>query len=306
MFTYLSRKVATLPLILLAVSFLIFSAVRMLPGDPARVMAGPQATQDAVNDMHERLGLNRPFLTQYGIFLAGAVQGSLGESLHSKLPVTRDIAERFPYTAGLALTSYLFALIIGLSAGIFAAIYRGSWFDHTAMILAIIGASIANFWLALMALNLFSVQLGWLPLLGADSWKSYILPSVTLGVLPAALIARMTRASMLESINQDFVRTARAKGLPSSTIYLKHTLRNALIPIVTIVGLNFGGLLGGAVITESVFNWPGIGRLLVDAVRFRDYAVIQGVTLLTVLIVVSINLLVDLLLGVIDPRIRFE
>lgn len=306
MLTYLSRKVATLPLILLAVSFLIFSAVRMLPGDPARVMAGPQATQDAVDDMHERLGLNRPFLTQYGIFLAGAVRGSLGESLHSKLPVTRDIAERFPYTAALALTSYLFALVIGLSAGIFAAIYRGSWFDHAAMILAIIGASIANFWLALMALNLFSVQLGWLPLLGADSWKSYILPSVTLGVLPAALIARMTRASMLESINQDFVRTARAKGLSSSTVYLKHTLRNALIPIVTIVGLNFGGLLGGAVITESVFNWPGIGRLLVDAVRFRDYAVIQGVTLLTVLIVVSINLLVDLLLGVIDPRIRFE
>lgn len=306
MFTYLSRKVATLPFILLAVSFLIFGAVRMLPGDPARVMAGPQATQDAVNNMRERLGLNRPFLMQYQVFLTGALRGDLGQSLHSKQAVTRDIAERLPYTAGLALTSYLFAMLIGLSAGIFAAVYRGSWFDHAAMILAILGASIANFWLALMALSLFSVQLGWLPLLGAESWKSYILPSVTLGVLPAALIARMTRASMLESIQQDHVRTARAKGLASSAVYLRHTLRNALIPIVTIVGLNFGGLLGGAVITETVFNWPGIGRLLVDAVRFRDYAVIQGVTLLTVLIVVSTNLVVDVLLGAIDPRIRFE
>ena len=306
MFTYLFRKVAMLPVVLLAVSLLIFSAVRQLPGDPARVMAGPQATQEAVDAMHERLGLGRPFAVQYQVFLSGALRGDLGESLHSKLPVTQDIAERLPYTAALALTSYLFAILVGLSTGIFAAIYRGSWFDHVAMILAILGASVANFWLALMALTLFSVQLGWLPLLGADSWKSYILPSVTLGVLPAALIARMTRASMLENINQDYVRTARAKGLGSGAVYLRHTLRNALIPIVTIVGLNFGGLLGGAVITETVFNWPGLGRLLVDAVRFRDYAVIQGVTLLTVIIVVSTNLLVDVLLSAIDPRIRFE
>lgn len=295
-----------LPVILLAVSFLIFGAVRLLPGDPARIMAGPQATQDAVDDMQVRLGLTQPFLVQYETFLRGTLRGDLGESIHSKQPVTKDIAERFPYTIGLALTSYLFAGIVGLIAGVLAAVNRGKWPDHLVMFLAILSASIANFWLALMAMSLFSVKLGWLPLLGADSWKSYILPSVTLGVLPAALIARMTRSSMLEILSQDFVRTARAKGLTTRTVYVKHALRNALIPIVTIVGLSFGGLLGGAVITESVYNWPGIGRLLVDAVRFRDYAVIQGVTLLTVMAVVTMNFIVDLLLGVIDPRIRFD
>lgn len=303
---YFLRKLLTLPFVLLAVSFLIFGTVRLLPGDPARIMAGPQATQDAVDDMRVRLGLTRPFLAQYQTFLSGAVRGDLGESIHSKLPVTTDIAERFPYTVGLAITSYLFAGIVGLSFGVLAAINRGKWLDHLVMFMAILSASIANFWLALMAMTFFSVKLGWLPLLGAESWKSYILPSLTLGLLPAALIARMTRSSMLEILGQDFVRTARAKGLRPRTVYVKHALRNALIPIVTIVGLSFGGLLGGAVITESVFNWPGIGRLLVDAVRFRDYAVIQGVTLLTVVAVVTVNFFVDLLLGVIDPRIRFD
>ncbi len=171
---------------------------------------------------------------------------------------------------------------------------------------AISGGSIANYWLALMAMNLFAVQLGWLPLMGADSWKSYILPAITLGLLPAAVIARMCRASMLDVINQDYIRTARAKGLSTAKVYLKHALRNALIPIVTIVGMNFGALLGGAVITEAVFNWPGIGRLMVDAVRYRDYATIQGITLLTVAIVVTTNLAVDLFIMVIDPRIRFD
>lgn len=303
---YFLRKLLTLPFVLLAVSFLIFGTVRLLPGDPARIMAGPQATQDAVDDMRVRLGLTRPFLAQYQTFLSGAVRGDLGVSIHSKQPVTTDIAERFPYTVGLAITSYLFAGIVGLTFGLLAAINRGKWIDHLIMFLAILSASIANFWLALMAMTFFSVKLGWLPLLGAESWKSYILPSLTLGVLPAALIARMTRSSMLEILGQDFVRTARAKGLKPRTVYVKHALRNALIPIVTIVGLSFGGLLGGAVITESVFNWPGIGRLLVDAVRFRDYAVIQGVTLLTVVAVVTVNFVVDLLLGVIDPRIRFD
>ncbi len=303
---YALRKLLALPLILLAVSFLIFGAVRLLPGDPARVMAGPQATQDAVDDMRVRLGLTRPFLVQYQTFLAGAVRGDLGESIHSKLPVTQDIAERFPYTVRLAITSYLFASVVGLTFGVLAAVNRGRWLDQLVMLLAILSASVANFWLALMAMTLFSVRLGWVPLLGADSWKSYILPSLTLGVLPAALIARMTRSSMLEILGQDYIRTARAKGVRPLRVYARHALRNALIPIVTIIGLSFGGLLGGAVITETVFNWPGIGRLLVDAVRFRDYAVIQGVTLLTVTAVVLVNLLVDLLMAVINPRIRFD
>jgi glutathione transport system permease protein len=174
------------------------------------------------------------------------------------------------------------------------------------MIAAIGGASVANFWLALMMMNLFAVQLKWLPLLGAGGWQNYVMPALALGLLPAALIARMTRSSMLEVIGQDYIRTARAKGLGSSVIYRKHALRNALIPIVTIIGLNFGGLLGGAVVTESVFNWPGIGRLLVDAVRYRDYPIIQGVTLLTVVSVVLVNFLADLVIAAINPRIRFD
>jgi glutathione transport system permease protein len=303
---YLARKILMLPVILLAASFLIFWAVHLLPGDPARLLAGMQADQQVVNDVRSRLGLDRPFATQYRIFLLHALHGDLGVSLRSHKPVSQEIGERFPHTLALTTVSYLFALLVGLTGGIFAAIYRGRWLDHLVMFGAIAGGSIANFWLALMAMNLFAVQLGWVPLMGADSWQSYILPAVTLGLLPGAVIARMCRASMLDIIHQDYIRTARAKGLSTLNVYVKHALRNALVPIVTIVGMNFSGLLGGAVITETVFNWPGIGRLLIDAVRDRDYATIQGITLLTVAIVVTTNLAVDLFIGMIDPRIRFE
>jgi glutathione transport system permease protein len=304
--SYLARKILMLPLILLIASFLIFLAVHLLPGDPARIMAGMQADQQVVNDVRSRLGLDKPFATQYRIFLVHALHGDLGVSIRSHKPVAQEIAERFPHTLALTTVSYVFALSLGLSAGVLAAIYRGRWLDHLVMVGAIAGGSIANFWLALMALNLFAVELGWVPLLGADSWKSYILPSVTLGLLPAAVVARMCRASMLDILHQDYIRTARAKGLSTFNVYLKHALRNALIPIVTIVGINFSSLLGGAVITETVFNWPGIGRLMIDAVRDRDYATIQGITLLTVAIVVTTNVAVDLFIGVIDPRIRFD
>ena len=303
---YLTRKLVALPLILLGVSFLIFGAVRMLPGDPARIMAGPQATQDAVDGMRTRLGLDQPFLVQYGLFLTQAAQGDFGESIKSKKPVLDEIGERFPYTVSLAVVSYAIAILVGVAAGMLAAVYRNAWPDQAVMIAAIGGASVANFWLALMMMNLFAVQWKWLPLLGAGGWQNYVMPAVALGLLPAALIARMTRSSMLEVIGQDYIRTARAKGLGARVIYRKHALRNALIPIVTIVGLNFGGLLGGAVVTESVFNWPGIGRLLVDAVRYRDYPIIQGVTLLTVTAVVVVNFLADLLIAAINPRIRFD
>jgi len=220
--------------------------------------------------------------------------------------VTSEISERLPYTLALTLTAYLLAMAIGVPAGMLGAIYRHGWPDQMVMFLAIMGASIANFWLALMAMNTFSVKLGWLPLLGASSWKSFILPSVTLAVLPAALIARMTRSSMIEVLGQDFIRTARAKGVSVAAIYWRHALRNALIPIITIVGLNFGALIGGAVVTESVFNWPGIGRLLVDAVRYRDYPVIQGVTLVAVTGVVMANFIAELLIATLNPRIRFN
>lgn len=303
---YILKKILALPLILIGVSLLVFVAIRALPGDPARLMAGPEATQEAVDAMTTRLGLDRSLPEQYASFAYGAVRGDLGTSIKSKLPVTAEISERLPFTIGLAITAYLLAIGIGVPAGMIAAIYRHGWPDQAVMILAIAGASIANFWLALMAMNTFSVQLGWLPLLGATSWKSFILPSITLAVLPTAVIARMTRSSMIEVMSQDYIRTAYAKGVLPRNIYWSHALRNALIPIITIVGLNFGSLMGGAVVTESVFNWPGIGRFLVDAVRYRDYPVIQGVTLVAVSGVVIMNFLAELLIAVLNPKIRFD
>ena len=304
--TYLVRKLLALPLILLLTSWLIFSAVRLLPGDPARLIAGMQADRSTVESVRRRLGFDQPFSVQYVRFLARALHGDLGESTRSHQPVSQEIAQRLPYTFALTTVSYSLAILFGLTAGVLAAVYRGSWFDSWLMLSAISGASVANFWIALMAMDLFAVKLGWLPLMGAGEWRSYVLPSITLALAPAAVIARMSRGSMLEVIHQDYIRTARAKGLSNAKVYLKHALRNALVPIVTIVGLNFAALLGGAVITESVFNWPGVGRLMVDAVRYRDYATIQGITLVTVFFVVVINFVVDFAVGFLNPRIRFD
>ena len=303
---YWLRKILALPLILLVASFLIFWAVRLLPGDPARLMAGMQADQRVVDAARKRLGLDKPFPVQYEIFLRHALRGDLGVSIRSHKPVAAEIAERFPYTFALASLGYALAVAVGITAGVLAAIYSGRKMDHLVMAAAVLGASIANFWLALMAMNLFAVQLAWVPLLGAANWRNYILPAITVALLPAAVIARMCRGSMLEIIHQDYIRTARAKGLGPARVYLGHAMRNALIPIITIIGMNFASLLGGAVITETVFNWPGLGRLMVESVRYRDYATIQGITLLTVAIVLAVNFAVDVLIGVIDPRIRFE
>jgi glutathione transport system permease protein len=306
MTSYFIRKLIAFPIVLLVASFLIFAAVRLLPGDPARLMAGMQADQSVVETVRHRLGLDRPFTTQYALFVTRALEGDLGVSIRSGKPVAEEIRERFPYTAALTTLSYILAVFVGLTTGLIAATWRGSFVDTLVTTSAVSAGAIPNYWLALMAMDFFCVHLGWLPLLGAENWKSYILPSITLGCLPAAIIARMTRANMLEVIHQDYIRTARAKGLSESRVYLKHALRNALVPIVTIAGMNFAGLLGGAVITESVFSWPGVGRLIVDAVQYRDYAIIQGVTLLTVTIVVLMNLLVDVSIGLINPKIRFD
>ncbi|MFZ4831731.1 ABC transporter permease [Rouxiella sp. Mn2063] len=303
---YLAKKLLAFPIILIGVSIMIFVSIRALPGDPARLMAGPEATQEAVDHMRIRLGLDQPLITQYVHFVKDVAHGNLGQSLQSQQPVTQEIGERMPYTLALAVLAYLLAIVIGVPAGMSAAIYPNRWLDYSVMLLAIAGASVANFWLGLMAMNYFSVTLGWLPLLGATSWKSYILPSITLAVLPMAVMARMTRSSMLDVLSEDYIRTARAKGLSAVNIYCRHAFRNALIPIVTIVALNFGSLVGGAVVTESVFNWPGIGRLLVDSVRYRDYPVIQGVALVAVFGVVVMNLLGEILIAVLNPKIRFD
>ncbi|HDS2649700.1 TPA: ABC transporter permease [Klebsiella aerogenes] len=303
---YVIKKLLSLPLILLGASLIVFLAIRMLPGDPARLMAGPQATQDDVSRMHTRLGLDDPLAVQYGHFVSGMLKGDFGTSLKSGQPVSAEMSERVPYTLGLALLAWMMAVILGIPMGMCAAIYRNYVADHVLMLVAIAGASIANFWLALIAMDTFSVKLGWLPLLGAEGWKSYILPSVCLGIFPMAVMSRMTRSSMVDVLGEDYIRTARAKGLAPFQVYFKHALRNALIPIVTIIALNFGSLIGGAVVTESVFNWPGIGRYLVDSVRYRDYPVIQGVTMITVASVVVMNLVGEMIIARINPKIRFD
>lgn len=303
---YVIKKLLSLPLILLGASLIVFLAFRMLPGDPARLMAGPQATQDDVSRMHARLGLDDPLAVQYGHFVSGMLKGDFGTSLKSGQPVSAEMSERVPYTLCLALLAWMMAVILGIPMGMCAAIYRNHVADHVLMLVAIAGASIANFWLALIAMDTFSVKLGWLPLLGAEGWKSYILPSVCLGIFPMAVMSRMTRSSMVDVLGEDYIRTARAKGLAPFQVYFKHALRNALIPIVTIIALNFGSLIGGAVVTESVFNWPGIGRYLVDSVRYRDYPVIQGVTMITVASVVVMNLVGEMIIARINPKIRFD
>ncbi|WP_430673177.1 ABC transporter permease [Klebsiella aerogenes] len=303
---YVIKKLLSLPLILQGASLIVFLAIRMLPGDPARLMAGPQATQDDVSRMHTRLGLDDPLAVQYSHFVSGMLKGDFGTSLKSGQPVSAEMSERVPYTLGLALLAWMMAVILGIPMGMCAAIYRNHVADHVLMLVAIAGASIANFWLALIAMDTFSVKLGWLPLLGAEGWKSYILPSVCLGIFPMAVMSRMTRSSMVDVLGEDYIRTARAKGLAPFQVYFKHALRNALIPIVTIIALNFGSLIGGAVVTESVFNWPGIGRYLVDSVRYRDYPVIQGVTMITVASVVVMNLVGEMIIARINPKIRFD
>lgn len=295
-----------LPLVLLVVSFIIFMLLRFIPGDPARLMAGQQATQEDVEMMRTRLGLDKNIFLQYGLFLKNAVQGDLGNSIRSNKLVIGEIASRLPNTAVLAISSYAIAAVIGVTAGVLAAIFQYSWFDQSVMFLAILGASTANFWLALLGMSLFSVKLGILPLMGTGSWQHLVLPTLSLAFYPTALIARMSRSSMLEIIRQDYIRTARAKGLKERIVYIKHALRNAFIPIITVIGLQFGVLFGGAVVTETVFSWPGIGRLLVDSVRYRDYPLIQGTVLMTVFMVVFINFMVDLIIMKIDPRIRFD
>ena len=302
----LARRLLALPLVLLGASFLVFGAIRLLPGDPARIMAGPQATGEDVQGMRARLGLDQPFLSQYALFLSRAVRGDLGVSIRSRRPVLREVADRFPYTLALACSSYALAIMVGTLAGVAAALRQGRAVDLLVMLGSTVAGSLANFWLALMGMDLLAVRLGWLPLLGAGSWEHYVLPSLSLGLLPTALIARMTRSSLLDILRQDYVRTARAKGLPAWRVTGKHALRNALVPIITVVGLNFGGLLGGAVVTESVFNWPGLGRMLVDSVRTRDYPSIQSLVLLAVLCVVLVNLAADLLIAGLDPRIRSD
>ena len=290
---------------LFGVSILIFLMLRVLPGDPARVLAGLNASEDQVARLRAELGLDQSLLTQYWSFITGVLTGDLGTSARTSAPVSSEIAVRLPATLILAVVATIIGTIAGVTAGVVAAVRRNSIVDHVISSVAMMGVSMPVYWLGLLLILLFAVTLGWLPAAGSGEPLSIVLPAVTLAAFSTALISRMTRASMLEGLGQDYVRTAEAKGAPPTTVIIRHGLRNAFIPILTVISLQFGALLGGAVLTETVFGWPGIGRLLVDSIGARDFAVVQGIVLVYAAAFILLNVIVDVLYVVVDPRIRY-
>lgn len=302
---FVKRILQTIPL-MLVISILVFLFIHMIPGDPARTMAGLDAEQSEVEAIREEYGLNDPLIVQYVNYMKGLFTGDLGRSLKSDTPVAELIVDRMQNTLKLVFAGILWAPVLGIFIGVISAIKRGKALDHSCMLLAITGLSAPGFWLGLMGIQIFSVQLGWLPSGGLDSWTGYILPSFTMGCGIMAVLARYSRSSMLETLREDYVRTARAKGQKEFLVMFLHAFRNSLIQVITILGLQIGGLLSGSVLTETVFSIPGMGRLLVDSIAFRDYPVIQGLLMLFAFQYVIINLIVDLLYGVINPKIRYD
>jgi ABC-type dipeptide/oligopeptide/nickel transport system permease component len=278
----------------------------VLPGDPAKMLLPEGAPQSAVDELNRHLGLKEPLYVQYGIFLRSVFQGDFGHSFQYRSPALLVVRERLPATLLLTLCAMVLTVISGVTIGIVAAVRRGTRYDYFGTLLAVLGQSLPNFWLGIMLVLLFGVTLRWLPTSGFQNWTYLVLPSITLAAYPTALVARLTRSSMLEILNRDYIRTGRAKGLAERAVVLRHALRNATIPVLTVIGLQIGTLLGGAVITESVFAWPGMGKLVVDAIYFRDFPVVQTVLIISATIFVLINLLVDALYTVVDPRIRYR
>jgi ABC-type dipeptide/oligopeptide/nickel transport system permease component len=304
--TYILRRVAQSALTLVGVSVLVFVILRVLPGDPARMLLPDGAPESAVVELNRQLGLREPLIVQYGLFLRSVAHGDFGQSFQYRAPALQVVLERLPATVQLTVAAMLVIIAVGVSLGIFTAVRRGTRYDVAGTIVAVLGQSLPNFWLGIMLILLFGVALRWLPTSGFAGWTSLVLPAITLAAFPTALVARLTRSSMLEILNRDYIRTGRAKGLAEQSVVLRHALRNAAIPVLTVIGLQIGSLLGGAVITESVFAWPGMGKLIVDAIFFRDFPVVQTVLILSATVFVAINLLVDLLYTVIDPRIRYS
>ena len=303
---YIMRRLLLTVPVVVGVSILIFLIIRLIPGDPAIAIAGVHASNEYIEQIRKDLYLDRSLAVQYAIFVRNLARGDLGNSTMTRRPVVVELRERFPRTVELTLLAMLIASVVGISAGIISATRRYSIFDNISMLVALFGVAAPVFWLALMLQLLFAVHLGWLPATGRGTFRHLILPAITLGLASAGLIARITRSSMLEVLRQDFITTARAKGLTEKVVVYKHAFKNALIPVVTIMGLQFGILLGGAVLTETVFAWPGVGRLLVDSILARDYPVVQGAVLVLAVTFVLINLIVDLIYAFLDPRISYH
>ncbi len=313
MFEYAMRKIVNAIPILIGVSILVFLLVHLTPGDPARILAGPEAYEEDIAAIRERLGLNDPIHVQYWRFISSAVRLDFGRSFRTQRPVTQDILMRFPNTLQLAMVAITWSVIFGVGIGVYAGVRPNSIGDSLSMGAALVGVSAPSFWKGLLLMLIFAYLLGWLPASGmgesffsADGLKRMIMPAITLGTGTAAVMARMTRSSMLEVLNQDYIRTARSKGLSERNVVYRHALRNALIPVVTLIGLQLGVLMGGAVITEQVFAWPGVGTLVINGINARDYPMVQACILLIATIFVVVNLLVDLTYSLIDPRIRYN
>lgn len=302
---FIRRILETIPLMLI-ISVFVFMFIHLIPGDPARTMAGLDAEEYEVEAIREEYGLNKPIVVQYFEYMGKLFKGDMGRSLKSGTPTTELIFARMQSTLKLVFAGILWAPVLGIFIGVLSAINHGKFLDHICMLIAITGLSAPGFWIGLMGIQIFSVQLGWLPSGGLDSWKGFILPSFTMGCGIMAVLARYSRSSMLETLREDYVRTARAKGQKEALVMFSHAFRNSLIQVITILGLQIGGLLSGSVLTETVFSIPGVGRLLVDSIAFRDYPVIQGLLMMFALQYVFINLIVDLLYGVINPKIRYD
>jgi peptide/nickel transport system permease protein len=302
---YLLRRIWQSAVTLVGVSILVFVILRVIPGDPAKMLLPEGAPQSAVDELNRHLGLREPIWIQYGLFLQSVAQGDFGQSFQYRSPALQVVVERLPATIQLTLTAMVLTVLFGVSIGIVAAVRQGTAYDYAGTVLAVLGQSLPNFWLGIMLILLFGVTLRWLPTSGFEGWSYLVLPSLTLAAFPTALVARLTRSSLLEILGQEYIRTGRAKGLAERAVVLRHALRNATIPLLTVIGLQIGTLLGGAVITESIFAWPGMGKLVVDAIFFRDFPVVQTILILSATIFVVINLLVDVLYTVLDPRIRY-
>ena len=306
MLRYLARRlIMTLP-VLLGVATIVFLLIHLVPGDPAQVMLGETAPPAAIQDLREKLGLNASIGTQYVHYLRGLVKGDLGTSFRYNTPVGREIGQRIGRTAQLAVAAMAVAIVIALPLGVLGALFRGKAIDQAAMTVSLLGISMPSFWLGPMLAIVFAVQLGWLPVSGTGSWRNLVLPAITLGAALAAILARMTRASLIDELRELYVLAARARGISRVRAVIAHALRNSLIPVVTIIGLQLGAVLTGTIITETIFAWPGVGRLLIQAISFRDYPLVQGCILFIAVTYVAMNLLVDLAYAWLDPRIRFQ
>ena len=306
MLRYVVKRILGMIPTLLLVTIFVFMFIHLIPGDAARLSAGPEASQQTVETIRKQLGLDKPLLSQYGIWMNHLLHGNLGTSIQTKRPVIYEIGQRYWKTMSLALASLIWSTIVGVLLGVWSGRHRSHWQDYTGMTVAVSGISLPSFWIGFIVIIIFSVNLKVLPATGADSWKSLILPSFTLGAGIAAVLARFTRSSIVEVLKEDYVRTARAKGIKEKRVVWRHAFRNALIPVVTVAGLQFGFLLGGSVIVESVFAYPGLGSLLLDSINTRDYPCVQALILIFSLHFILINLIVDILYAVLNPEIQLS